>query len=57
MSSGGMHPHPEALYYHITLDALESAKAENDEFRKKQPIVTALVVSQKWGQVLKYKFF
>ncbi len=45
MSSGGMHPHPEALCYHITLDALESAKAENDEFRKKQLIVTALVFS------------
>jgi len=43
MSNGGMHPHPEALYYHIAVDALQSAKTEKDEFRRKQCVTTALV--------------
>jgi hypothetical protein len=43
MSSGGMHPHPEALYYFIAYDAVQSAKVEGDEFRRKQLITTALV--------------
>lgn len=45
MGTGGMHPHPESLYYHIAFDAVRSARTEPDEFRKKQLIATALVFS------------
>lgn len=45
MSSDGMHPHPESLYYHIALDTLTAAKSETDEFRTKQLVCTSLVFS------------
>ncbi len=45
MATGGMHPHPEALYYHVALNALHSARTETDEFRRKQLIATTLVFS------------
>jgi hypothetical protein len=43
MTSGGMQPHPEALYYHIAADALRAAENEQDEFERKKLITTAMV--------------
>jgi hypothetical protein len=40
-----MHPHPEALYYHVAQSAVKAAKNEGDEFRRKQAVVTAMVFS------------
>jgi hypothetical protein len=45
MTSGGMRPHPEALYYHIAADALRAAENEPDEFERKKLITTAMVFS------------
>jgi hypothetical protein len=45
MSTGRMDPHPDALYYWIAFDALESAKSEADEFRRKQNVATSIVFS------------
>lgn len=42
---GKMHPHPEALYYHVALAALDRARKENDEFERKKSVVTAIVFS------------
>lgn len=42
---GRMHPHPEALYYDIALNALKRARSETDEFEKKQLVVIAMVFS------------
>lgn len=43
MSSGGVHPHPEALYYHIALDAVTKADLTHDEFERKQHVASGLV--------------
>lgn len=40
--SSGMHPHPEALYYHVAGDAVASVGVEQDEFRRKELVATAL---------------
>lgn len=45
MSSSGMHPHPESLYFHIAKGALEEAFSETDEFKIAQQIATSLVFS------------
>lgn len=43
MSSGGIHPHPEALYYQIALDAVTKADLTHDEFERKQHVASGLV--------------
>ena len=45
MTSGGMRPHPEALYYHIANDSILAAQRESDEFEHKKLITTAMVFS------------
>jgi hypothetical protein len=45
MTDGGMRPHPESLYYHIAADAVHSARAETDEFKRKQLVTTSMVFS------------
>lgn len=45
MNQGGRHPHPEALYYFIALDALDAAKNEKDAFKQQQLIATCLIFS------------
>jgi hypothetical protein len=45
MPTGGMRPHPEALYYHIAKSASEKARLERDEFKRQQLVATALVFS------------
>jgi hypothetical protein len=36
MDTGGTHPYPEILYYHIALDALESAKIDYKNMKQAQ---------------------
>jgi hypothetical protein len=36
MDTGGTHPYPEILYYHIALDALESAKLDYKNMKQAQ---------------------
>lgn len=48
--SGGMHPRPEVLYYHVARDALETAESETAQddkstFRRNKACVTAIVFS------------
>jgi hypothetical protein len=41
--TGGMHPHPEALYYHIAADSTAAGATEQDEFKRKQFGAIAIV--------------
>lgn len=43
MTSGGMQPHPDALYYHIAANSVRTAKGEASEFQRKQAVAVAMV--------------
>ena len=43
MTSGGMQPHPDALYYHIAANAVQTAAGEARVFQRKQAVTVAMV--------------